>query len=691
MRDMSKTPKKTQKSQNTSESPKKKSNSVPTTEENKINLESKGSDAVLMPKENSLKIASKQTSSGSNELTGTKRELNRPQVKEQPISKKKARSITTESRKQKIFRLLNLPSSDNQIQKKGSKPYSTYLIAYILIVAILLGGFAAIFETVAELKTNYSPFFILVEIICAIIFLLEFGFRWWTADVNPGLQDSKAKRLRYLMSTVGIVDLVSGVAFLLALVVPFESQIMIIVQLMRLVVFSKFIRYSSSFDIIWSVIKRKRQELSMTILLALILLFLSSFLIYIAENAAQPENFPNLFTSMYWAGVTLFTIGYGEIVPITTLGRMIAGLTSLIGISLFILPASVIGSGFVDEIKDRNPRFDVCPQCEKKISEDRILTDINVLKRKKFLQMQNTAQTQDSVQNIKQSKYIEIRNRLYFLLENKFPTKMFPKFIFSIFLILIGLNVFAIMIESNSDIYPTFERYLEPLYIISAFIFLVEYLLRLWICPSHPEGIYQHGFRGRLRYLITPLAITDLLVLFPYFLPLILPPILNALSIPIWDFQYFRILRLMVIFKIGHFTAIFEIIGDIVKDSFKDLLSALFIDMQVLLMTATLIFYAENGVQPVKFSSIPASLWWGIVTLTTTGYGDMVPMTSLGRFLTIAVAFIGIAIFTLPAGIIGAGFFSSMQQHRAHKICPYCGFILTKPKILDEKKTLDAK
>ena len=129
------------------------------------------------------------------------------------------------------------------------------------------------------------------------------------------------------------------------------------------------------------------------------------------------------------------------------------------------------------------------------------------------------------------------------------------------------------------------------------------------------------------------------------------------------------------------FIDVFSVSGLIFKETKREFLGTLFICIIFLIFSSAAIYYVENSAQPNKFSSIPATLWFGIVTFTTTGFGDMYPVTTLGRFMTVCFAFVGVALFTVPSGILGASFFSSMQEYRLHKICPNCGYILSKPKI----------
>jgi voltage-gated potassium channel len=119
-------------------------------------------------------------------------------------------------------------------------------------------------------------------------------------------------------------------------------------------------------------------------------------------------------------------------------------------------------------------------------------------------------------------------------------------------------------------------------------------------------------------------------------------------------------------------------IGNVFRSRFKELLLSLILTTGLIIISACLMYFAEHVEQPKEFSSIPKTLYWSVVTLTTTGYGDMTPKTPVGRLLTGIIMMIGVAIFALPAGIITAGFLEEMRSHRKPKMqnCPHCGMPL---------------
>jgi len=131
------------------------------------------------------------------------------------------------------------------------------------------------------------------------------------------------------------------------------------------------------------------------------------------------------------------------------------------------------------------------------------------------------------------------------------------------------------------------------------------------------------------------------------------------------------------VFKLGRYHDSFHTIKTVLNKKRGELFVAVFLGMIILVVASSVMYYAEHGAQPDKFSSIPTTMWWAVMTLTTIGYGDMYPVTGLGKLVAAVIAFLGIGLFALPAGILGSGFFEEFH-HRQQKeeetiTCPHCG------------------
>ena len=197
----------------------------------------------------------------------------------------------------------------------------------------------------------------------------------------------------------------------------------------------------------------------------------------------------------------------------------------------------------------------------------------------------------------------------------------------------------------------------------SSIIFSVEYIARVWSCVERPK--YNKAVTGRLRFVITPLAVIDLLAILPFYLPF------TGI-----DLRFLRIMRMMRIFrvaKLGRYSQSLQLLHRVMMAKKEELLCTLFILLLLVIVAASMLYYAENSIQPENFSSIPASMWWAVATLTTVGYGDVYPVTGLGKLMASVIAVLGIGMFALPTGVVGAGFVEEMSRRQKTIQCPHCG------------------
>ena len=195
-------------------------------------------------------------------------------------------------------------------------------------------------------------------------------------------------------------------------------------------------------------------------------------------------------------------------------------------------------------------------------------------------------------------------------------------------------------------------------------VFSLEYVLRLWSCTDHPE--FQQRIRDRVRYAVTPMALIDLLA--------ILPAFVAGDQLDLRFMRSVRLLRLARSLKFARYSTALQTLGAVVMAKRAELAITLLLAMVLLVCSAGGIYFAEHEAQPDAFSSIPAAMWWAVTTLTTVGYGDVYPITILGRVFGGLVALAGIGLFALPTGILAGGFAEEMQRRRRPpRVCPHCG------------------
>ena len=216
-------------------------------------------------------------------------------------------------------------------------------------------------------------------------------------------------------------------------------------------------------------------------------------------------------------------------------------------------------------------------------------------------------------------------------------------------LVLMGAILISIVIVVLSSVQEIWEEHAELLFRLDWYvvaIFIVEYVLRVWTCVEDER--YQHPITGRLRYMVTPMALIDLVA--------ILPTIMTGLGIHLESLRIARLIRLVRAMKIVRYVHALHVIGQVINAKRHQLATSLLFVTFMLVISSTLMYEVEHTVQPEAFSSIPETMWWAVATLTTVGYGDVYPVTGLGRLLAAVSAVLGIGLFAIPTGILASGF-----------------------------------
>lgn len=215
--------------------------------------------------------------------------------------------------------------------------------------------------------------------------------------------------------------------------------------------------------------------------------------------------------------------------------------------------------------------------------------------------------------------------------------------------VLIAVSAVILSTEKYfADFTPVFER----IELVCFVIFLAEYLARVWVCVDDRQNRYGGGWRGRLRYALTPMAIIDLLACSP----LILSFFVHL------DADDLQLLRLVRLFKLLRYFSAFETLAVVLSNERKPMMASGILMLILLIVMSTLGYLAERSTQPDAFGSIPQAMWWGIVTLATIGYGDVVPQTVMGKMIGGLTSILGLGMFALPAGIVASGFAEEMRR-----------------------------
>jgi voltage-gated potassium channel len=226
---------------------------------------------------------------------------------------------------------------------------------------------------------------------------------------------------------------------------------------------------------------------------------------------------------------------------------------------------------------------------------------------------------------------------------------------------LILVNIAALVLETVPSIGEQHREVFAVLEQVSICVFSIEYLAR--VASSTARGRFRGTRFGRLRYALTPFALVDLLSVAPAFIPLFGSADLRGL-------RAVRLMRVFRVLKLGRYSRAIHSLRAALASRREELTITAFGILILLTLAASILYLAERDAQPNVFGSIPLAAWWTVTTLTTVGYGDVVPVTLWGKLAAGVVAILGIGLFALPAGILGSAFVDQLKREQR---CPHCG------------------
>jgi voltage-gated potassium channel len=254
--------------------------------------------------------------------------------------------------KQKIHHLLN----ENR--------YVTQFIYGLIVVNVI----AIVLDSYYVFHLEHQHLFHTLEVVSVILFTLEYFLRIWTADKEYKHTPSSFKsRLKFIFSSYGIIDLLAISPFYLPFFFAFDLRIIRILRLIRLLRILKLGRYSHSLKMVSSVLRETRAQLTVTLFVAVILLVLSSSIMFYLEHDVQPDKFQSIGHTLWWSVSTLTSVGYGDVFPVTPWGKLLSGIIAIIGIGFVALPTGIISSAFVQRLKEHHEKTPkktcTCPHC----------------------------------------------------------------------------------------------------------------------------------------------------------------------------------------------------------------------------------------------------------------------------------------------------------------------------------------
>jgi voltage-gated potassium channel Kch len=216
------------------------------------------------------------------------------------------------------------------------------------------------------------------------------------------------------------------------------------------------------------------------------------------------------------------------------------------------------------------------------------------------------------------------------------------------------ISVLAVVLESVQSVSYLINLEFVILDTVAVGIFTVEYLMRIYACVEEPR--FRHGFLGRFKQARNPATIIDLLAILPFFLEVLLGSVL--------DLRFLRTFRLARLLKLTRYNDSTKILTTVIAREWPVISASAFIMILMVIMTASLGYVFEHEAQPEKFDNIPNSVYWAIITLASVGYGDISPITPIGRFMTVVMALLGIGIFAIPAALLASAFGDQLHKER---------------------------
>lgn len=257
---------------------------------------------------------------------------------------------------------------------------------------------------------------------------------------------------------------------------------------------------------------------------------------------------------------------------------------------------------------------------------------------------------------------IGLRKKLYSQMEPDARTTPGLSPVNIVIVTLVLLSFLALALETEPTLSSAWQQGIAIFNVAIVLIFAVEYIMRVWAAGENPK---YRGVRGRLRYMATPYALADVIAFLPELLWMLFAPA----GVGDETLMVLRVLRLARLVKIARFVPAFDVLGATVRRAGGQLFTTLAMALALVYVSAVLLYFIEGvGQGRDEFGSIPRAVWWAIATLTTVGYGDVYPVTVLGRIAASVIALAGIGVVALPAGVFASAFSDELREREIKKL-----------------------
>jgi len=251
--------------------------------------------------------------------------------------------------------------------------------------------------------------------------------------------------------------------------------------------------------------------------------------------------------------------------------------------------------------------------------------------------------------------YSHIRLRTMQILDKGDETDLASLWCDRFITLLVLLNVLSVVLESVPALQAAHGEFFTRFEMVSLVLFSVEYVLRFWSNGARYTESQGGTARGRREYVLGFHGIVDFLATAPFYLQYLVPGL---------DLRVLRTLRLIRVLKLSHYSSAIEDLLSAIRSEARAFFATLYILLIAILLSSSLMYFAESAHQPEKFASIPDAMYWAIITLTTVGYGDVSPITWIGKIISVITAFLGVCTVAMLTGIVASAFSNQLARRK---------------------------
>ena len=252
------------------------------------------------------------------------------------------------------------------------------------------------------------------------------------------------------------------------------------------------------------------------------------------------------------------------------------------------------------------------------------------------------------------NRHRTLRGKVHALLEPTGHSGQLHVYFDNFIMFWVLLSIVSVILESVESVYAVLSWEFRIIDTVAFSVFTLEYLLRMYAAPDNPA--FKHRAAPRWSHFWSGHALIDLLTILPFLLEHFLPYPL--------DLRFLRVFRLMRMLKLTRYTSATKTLYKVVQREWQVIFASVFVMLLMVILTASMGYLFEHEAQPDKFENIPQSIYWAVVTLASVGYGDISPITPMGRALTVVLALLGIGIFAIPAGLLASAFTDQLRIER---------------------------